>query len=268
MDDSELSGSVFNTVSLLDVAVLNDPELARREADRVYRNFATMTVCYSMTLGCVTTVVSYAAAEFSAVGNYSNATLYGTYCISGLFIGNIVVSVLGLKLSLVCGVAQYCVYLLMYLSAFFIGKDSPIANGFVLTGAAIGGLGSGYLWTAQGAYFQQCAKRYAHFSGKTNEAATGELSSLFSATFLFFETSLKLIGGAIQSQSAMAMYLVFSCIGFTAVIGMSTIENVSPQTKEGLTCGSALKNGGRALELLATDPKVPPFTKIAPEQSV
>jgi hypothetical protein len=112
----------------------------------------------------------------------------------------------------------------MYLSAFFIGKGNPVANGFVLTGAAIGGIGSGYLWTAQGAYFQQCARRYALFSGREEGQVTGEFSSLFAATFLFFETGLKLTGGAIQNKSTMGMYLVFTIVGVLSALGMSTIQ--------------------------------------------
>jgi hypothetical protein len=69
------------TETLLDAAIAIDPARAKKEAERVYRTFLTMTVCFSMNLGCITTVVAYASADFSSVGNYSNATLYGTYCI-------------------------------------------------------------------------------------------------------------------------------------------------------------------------------------------
>ena len=114
------------------------------------------------------------------MGNYSNGALFGAYCLSALFFGNMIVAVLGVKWSLVVGLFQYCLYLLMYLLATFI-HDHQIGNMLVITGAAVGGIASGYLWTAQGAYFMQCSVQYAAYSGKSQEYATGVCVSPLSA---------------------------------------------------------------------------------------
>jgi hypothetical protein len=233
-----------------------DPEEAAKEAARIQATFQKMCICFAMTMGTVTTVIAFAGADFASIGNYSTGILFGAYCISALFFGNIIVSTLGLKMSLVCGLGQYCVYLSMYLAAFFIGKTHPLAKGLILCGAGVGGIASGYLWTAQGAYFTACAKRYALLTGKSQEEANGEFSSKFATIFLFCEISFKFVGAGISEKSSMAMYLVFTIVGFLSAFGMSTIENVTTEKKEAFSWGAVLQKSGLALSLITSDPKM------------
>jgi hypothetical protein len=98
----------------------------------------------------------------------STGVLYTFYVLSAMFLGPVVQGLLGLKRSLVYGLAQYCVYLLVYLVAELIGPSRPhTSNAVVLVGSAIGGLGSGYLWPAQGAFFAAASRSYAQCSGKS-----------------------------------------------------------------------------------------------------
>jgi hypothetical protein len=234
-----------------------NPEEAKREAARIYSTFIRMAVCFALTMAAVTTVIAFAGADFGAIGNESTGVLFGAYCISALFFGNIIVGLLGLKMSLICGVMQYVIYLSMYLLAYFLEDHKSLANSLVLMGAGIGGVASGYLWTAQGAYFQQCAKKYAKLTGATAEDVTGEFAAKFATIFLFCEVSFKFIGGAIAgSCPPYAMYLVFTLVGVLSAMGMTTIQSVSAEKTEPLSLESVMKKSGLALGLIASDPKM------------
>jgi hypothetical protein len=226
------------------------------EAERLRRNFVRMSVCYALNAACSTTVIAYAGADFHDIGNYSNGVLFGSYCITALFFGNVIITWLGLRRSLICGLSQYCVYLMMYLLAFFIGKTHFLSKVLIILGAATGGVASGYQWLAQGAYFQQTAKRYAKCLGKTEEEANGEFSSLFATCYLGFEITFKFAGAGIQSQSSMAMYLCFVCVGFASALGMATIDDLAAESMEPISCDTVMKKSSSAIRLLVADPKM------------
>ena len=51
-------------------------------------NFRIFSIFFSLNLACVTTAVSFAAADFAALGNYSNGLLYAGYMLSALFVAS------------------------------------------------------------------------------------------------------------------------------------------------------------------------------------
>lgn len=217
-----------------------------------------MSVCFAMNLGCVTTVIAYASSDFKEIGNYSNGTLFGSYCLCALFFGNVIVTYLGYKKALVMGMCQYCVYLCMYMIATFIGTN-PTTKGIVLMGAAVGGTASGYLWTAQGAYFGQSAKRYAVYSGMNEKDATAKFSSYFASIFLFFEVCLKLGAATLQlvggKTAVNVMYVAFFVIGMVSAFGMTRIEDIESDTKP-ISCNMILEKSSAAGRLLCTRPEM------------
>jgi len=227
-------------------------------ASQTLRSFLIMSVCFAMNLGCVTTVIAYASSDFRDIGNYSNGTLFGAYCLCALFFGNVVVTYLGYKKALTVGMIQYCIYLCMYMVATFIGPGT-VTKGIVLLGAAVGGTASGYLWTAQGAYFGQSAERYARFSGITKEAATGKLSSYFATIFLLFEVCLKVGAAALQlfggDSAVKVMYVGFFGIGCLSAYGMTRIDDIASETKE-ISCDMVQHKASAAFRLLLTRPEM------------
>ena len=80
--------------SALETLLEKDPEQARKEAKRIYRTFLIMSCCFALTMGTVTTIIAFAGAQFPSVGNQSIGVLFGAYCISALFFGNVIVGML------------------------------------------------------------------------------------------------------------------------------------------------------------------------------
>jgi hypothetical protein len=226
-------------------------QLKKEGSKRTIHSFLVMSLCFAMNHGAITTVVSFAGADFKEIGTFSNGILYGGYCVSALLFANLIVSSFGLKKSLVAGVAQYCIYLSMYLLAMVIGPDQLVSECLVLVGAAVGGVAAGYLWVAQGGYFSLCAKRYARFTGKSLEETNTYFSSRFAICYLlcevFFHFAAAVIKmfGAGDGKNKIAhphqnkrvhlydeiMYAVLFIIGVTSAVGMLTIENVEMQSE-------------------------------------
>lgn len=242
-----------------DQALLNQPlELDEAAATQTLRSFVIMSVCFAMNLGCVTTVIAYASSNFQEIGNYSNGTLFGAYCLCALFFGNVIVTALGFKKALICGMAQYCIYLTMYMVAALVGS-TPFTKGLVLLGAVVGGTASGYLWTAQGAYFSKSAERYAAFKGISKEAATGKFSSYFAMIFLFFEVVLKIVAAGIQSgfgaTGIKVLYVLLLGIGFLSLLGMTRIDNISKEPQK-VSMDMVVEKSSAAFRLLIRKPEM------------
>merc|ERR1712072_867860 len=141
-----------------------------------------------------------------------------------------------------------------------MGAGKTSSNAVVLVGAAIGGLGSGYLWPAQGAFFAAAAKSYERCTGKTPEEVTGTFASYFATCFLFCEISFKFIGAGIKlaiPHKPMVMYLVFTLVGAVSVIGMPTIQSIKKEEETPqITLKLVTDRSSLALKLLFSDPKM------------
>jgi len=101
---------------------------------------------------------------------------------------------LSAKTSLVGSLALYAVYVGSYLVASLVPS---LAWPLVLFGAAVGGVGAGVLWTAQGTYFKLNARLYAEALGESDEKASSFFSATFAALYLGLEVFLKLGGSLV-----------------------------------------------------------------------
>lgn len=127
--------------------VISNPDLGRS----LFRNFVFMALCFSGNHGSVTSVIALASSFQATLGSYSVGTLYGSYVITAMFFGPYLISVTSAKRGLIASLALYSVYVSSYLVAVIFPASAWPA---VLFGAAIGGIGAGLLWTAQGVYFK------------------------------------------------------------------------------------------------------------------
>merc|ERR1712232_145318 len=77
--------------------------------------------------------------------------------------------------------------------------------------------------------------------------------------FLFFEITLRFVGGGIQqigNGQKRAMYTVFFFIGLATVIGIRSIQNVAKESKGEISRGIIFQKSTIALKLLSDDPKM------------
>ncbi len=160
------------------------------------RSFAAMSVAFSLAHGCATAVIPLAAVEFGgSLGATSLGVLYVVYTLTAMVGATLLVGTTGPKWGLVAGLAVFCIYV----ASFLLAATVPtIACAAALGGAAIGGVGGGVIWTAQGAYFSFCSERYAATSDVTPSQATGWLGSAFASCYLGAEIALKLLSSLLM----------------------------------------------------------------------
>lgn len=169
---------------------------ARMQSSGSLRNFSAMTVFFALTHGCVTALVPLASIEFGdALGPLTLGVLYVLYTLTAMCGATLVVGSVGPKWGLVAGLAVYCVYVASFLLASTVPALRWPAG---IGGAAIGGVGGGFLWTAQGAYFSLSAASYATSSGVPPSEATSWLGGAFASCYLGAEILLKLLSSGLQ----------------------------------------------------------------------
>jgi hypothetical protein len=72
-----------------------------------------------------------------------------------------------------------------YVASFGLSTVHPqFAQAWALSGAALGGVGAGVLWTSQGVYFTQASEDYSLRVGQDWEASTSLLGGIFAFVFL------------------------------------------------------------------------------------
>ena len=87
-----------------------------------------------------------AVARLGDLGAWQSGVLYLTYTISSVSGATYVVKRLGSRNALILSNAIYCVYI----GCFLVATSFPQIQIFsAISGAAIGGIGAGILWTAQ-----------------------------------------------------------------------------------------------------------------------
>ena len=136
-------------------------------------------------------VLAYSSAELGGnLGSEAGFTLYIFYTFSALFLANPTLYFWSSKNGLLFGLLG----LLVYVTSFFVSLlFINYANFIFLCGAAVGGIGAGILWPAQGSYFSSNADEYSKLTGNENIIVVNNFAALFSVFYLSFETIFKLL---------------------------------------------------------------------------
>jgi MFS family permease len=105
---------------------------------------------------------------------------------------------MGAKAGLVSSMGLYCSYVVAFTvtAALQTYQSTAVGNpqtvwAIAIFGSFIGGLGAGWLWTAQGKFFSQHATLYARQNGCSETEARNLLAGLFSFLYLLGEVLMK-----------------------------------------------------------------------------
>jgi len=187
-------------------------------AQRTLWNFIWMSIFFSANHGCVVACLSLATTRFGSTGAWTSGVLYLTYTASSVLGATYVVKQMGPRNALVVGMSLYCVYV----GCFWLATLSPdLKTPAALIGATIGGIGAGFLWTAQGSYFGRAAEEYAslrptgHTEGLSD--ANASLASIFAFLYLAEEVSLRALSTFLL-EFGWAWSVVFATYTVVAVI--------------------------------------------------
>jgi fucose permease len=188
---------------------LVDNEVGRAASHRTLTNFILMSVLFSANHGCVVSCLALATARLGSIGAWQSGVLYIFYTGSAIFGATYFVKKFGARDALVVGMGFYCVYVACFLVAT-VWHD--VERTAALTGAAIGGVGAGFLWTAQGAYFARAAEEHAHQLGQPVSDSTAFLAGVFAFIYLAEEVVLRALStlllqfGGFQWSSIFGIY--------------------------------------------------------------
>lgn len=228
-------------------------------------SFVLMAICFSLNHATVTTMISFAAPSQGRLGNYCTGTLYVMYTVIALLLSNIIVDYTGHKWGLVWGLGVYCFYVCSFLAYHYLHHaDAKEAAAYI--GSTIGGIGAGFLWTAQGGYFASTCKAYAAATQMPKEKVTSILGSVFAFIYLGGEVSLKLLSSVllkVPKGGEALLFSTFSAIAIGSTVAMIFVKDmnqflppvtVDPNTpKVRPTLASKILP---AVNLLLTDPKM------------
>jgi Major Facilitator Superfamily/Ion channel regulatory protein UNC-93 len=176
---------------------------------------------------------------------------YATYSISGLLGSTYVVKEVGSRNALVCGMALYCAYV----SAFWVAtiwRDWQTVAAAM--GGVLGGVGAGFLWTAQGAYFAQSAASASTAATATTRTTsssstsvqhdvpepvtevvvpetltvtTAHLASTFAVIYLGSEVGLRAASSILVTLglSWSAVFAMYAIVAVASTMGMGLVHN-------------------------------------------
>ena len=193
----------------------------------VYRNFVVMAIFFSIHHGCVVSCLSLATTRLGPnVGAGQSSLLYVCYTGSALVGSTYIVKHWGAHRALTVGMFLYCFYV-----AAFWGAAHWQASWAAYTGAVLGGLGAGLVWTAQGSFFAQAAQAHAatvdnNDEGTNSDADTSASRSTASMAgiFAFFYLALELLLRSLSSLAAWtALFQIYALATIIATLGMAFV---------------------------------------------
>ena len=245
----------------------NDDVTTTTHPKGVIQNFTSMCILFSIHHGCVVACLSLATARLGSLGAWQSGILYTSYTLSALMGTTYIVKKLGSRDSLVLGMALYCAYVACFIVAINISctipsssdddnnNESNIMNEdeepsesatttttrkqiAAYTGAVIGGIGAGCLWTAQGAFAVQAAVEHTRTTATgggevalsssssspsvlPSSSSTSLLAGIFAFWYLVGEVALRLLASVLLEFNVTSWYGIFSI--YTTIAILSTI---------------------------------------------
>lgn len=232
-----------------------DPDAARK----TMLNFTAMSVLFSANHGSVVSCMGLATARLGSTGAWQSGILFITYTASALLGATYVTKRAGSRNALFYGMTLYCVYVGCFWLATLATTDER-QKFLAWTGAGIGGIGAGFLWTSQGAYFGQAAEEHARQLDQPVETSTASFAGVFAFFYLAEEVVLRLLSTfLLQTRIASweTIFGIYTLVSILSIVPMSFLREYPSSDgnrQEGDT--STFKQITVAGRLLISDPKM------------
>ena len=129
---------------------------------------------------------------------------------------------IGAKTSLFVGLVS----LLIYVGSFFLAVLFERSTFVFIIGSAIGGVGAGILWTAQGSYYALNADLFAEKKHKSNAQTLMNFAAIFAAFYLSCEAAFKMIATGIylaakennDNSWRIPVFGMYTAVAFVSVV--------------------------------------------------
>lgn len=227
----------------------------RSAARRTLSNFMLMSILFSANHGCVVACLALATARLGSLGAWQSGILYLTYTGSAIFGATYFVKQLGARDALITGMSFYCVYVACFWLAT-VWHD--VERAAALTGAAIGGVGAGFLWTAQGAYFSRAAEEHAAQLAQPVTKSTAYLAGIFAFVYLGEEVGLRALSTLLLQLGGFEWSTIFGIYALVTLVstGLMGFVHKYPDITPASGQPSAWYKLTAAWQLLRTDSKM------------
>lgn len=287
-DDSAIMTTSYQRVSFRDDIVGDDNNTDNDAtidhatdlvgANKTLRNFIWMSFLFSANHGCVVSCLALASSRFGTIGAWQSGILMFSYAASALLGATYVVKRFGPRNAMSIGMLCYCAYVACFYVATRIEDDdfSQKRQAVAYIGATIGGIGAGFLWTAQGTYFGLASQDLALQLNTPLQESTARLAGYFAFLYLSEEVLLRLLSSAlIQFQIASwgSIFGIYTIITVLSTIAMPCIYDYPKTDDDDDEDGSSDNVNGNgnngdnnrnsvfykvtvALQLLLRDPKM------------
>jgi len=238
-------------------------------ARKTLRNFGAMALLFSANHGCVVSCLGLASSRLGTVGAWQSGILMITYAASALLGATYVVKTLGARNSMSLGMLCYCAYVgCFYVATVVDSEESIVAAAYL--GAAIGGIGAGFLWTAQGTYFGLASQDYSSKLKRPVGESNAELAGYFAFLYLSEEVLLRLLSSFLlefEIASWKAIFAIYTLVTVLSTAAMPCIYDYPKTTSESENVeradgddsnnsNSAFRKATVAVHLLWNDPKM------------
>ncbi|EEC47504.1 predicted protein [Phaeodactylum tricornutum CCAP 1055/1] len=225
-----------------------------RAAHRTLLNFVFMSILFSANHASVVACLALATARLGATGAWQSGILYLTYTGSAIMGATYVVKKLGARNSLIAGMLLYCCYVgCFWLATVWTEQERAAAY----IGAAIGGVGAGFLWTAQGAYFSKASEEHARQLDQSTSLSTSYLAGIFAFIYLGEEVLLRSLSTLVLEFSSVnwsSIFGTYSLLTIVSTAGMVFIHKYPDDApNEAASAWFKISAAGR---LLSQDPKM------------
>ena len=138
------------------------------------------------------------------------------YAVSSFMLSKPVVTMVGPKSGLICGVVGQTIYICgFFVSTLLYAAAPSIAWTVSVTTSCIGGVAGGLLWTSQGVYFSRHASLFAQSTSQDAAKVTTDFSAVFAVVLLTAEMLAKALSSL--------LFFVFGQWGLCAVVGFFTV---------------------------------------------
>jgi hypothetical protein len=245
-------------------------------ADKTLRNFVVMALLFSANHGCVVSCLALASSRLGTTGAWQSGILMITYAASALLGATYAVKTLGARNAMTLGMALYCFYVGCFYAATLLGDDEQHAETTKVTiaylGAAIGGIGAGFLWTSQGTYFGQASQDYSEKRRIPVEASNAKLAGYFAFLYLSEELLMRMLSSVLLEFGLASWGTIFGIYTLVAVgstLAMpcvydyqktnnhnNSINNNNNDNNDDNGEGSTFRKATVAIKLLREDPKM------------
>jgi MFS family permease len=227
-------------------------------AENIRFHFIVMSILFSCNHGCVVSCLGLATARLGSLGAGQSGMLYLSYTLSGLLGSTYVVKRLGSRDALIAGMGAYIAYVGCFWLASILLLGGVLQGVIVYLGALIGGIGAGFLWTAQGSYLSSAAQQYAHCSRQCTTLATSKLAGIFAFFYLALEVILKVLSTALLQAGFVwsTIFEVYAFITALSAILMVFVPRINVVDPAGVSTSTTLYKVTAAWQLLITDPKM------------